>query len=131
MSTTLKPKRWSPSLVDADRYAFHQTLYEGIEGKDWVEMYDFDKIMSKAVGVKKPQEAHKARALWAMKAAKDRRDEFYDPARKGNFLGRNKRRLELCQRPNCGPGQSPKVRGRSVLKWLKALWKQGSNGMRS
>ena len=28
-------------------------------------------------------------------------------------------------------GQSPKVRGGSVLKWLEALWKQGSNGMRS
>ena len=58
-------------------------------------MYDSYKIMSKAVGVKKPQEAQKARALWAMKAAKDRREEFYDPARKDNILGRNKTRLEL------------------------------------
>ena len=30
-----------------------------------------------------------------MKAAKDRREDFYDPERKGNVLGRNKRRLEL------------------------------------
>ena len=30
-----------------------------------------------------------------MKAAKDRREEFYDPARKDNILGRNKTRLEL------------------------------------
>ena len=29
-----------------------------------------------AVGVKKPQGAQKARAQWAMKAAKDRKDEF-------------------------------------------------------
>ena len=37
------------------------------------EMYDSYKVMSKAMGVKKLQEAQKARALWAMKAAKDRK----------------------------------------------------------
>ena len=30
-----------------------------------------------------------------MKAANDRREEFNDPARKDNILGRNKTRLEL------------------------------------
>ena len=30
-----------------------------------------------------------------MKAAKDRMEEFYDPARKDSILGRNKARLEL------------------------------------
>ena len=30
-----------------------------------------------------------------MTAAKDRREEFYDPARKDNILGRSKTRLEL------------------------------------
>ena len=45
--------------------------------------------------MKKPQEAQKAKALWAMKAAKDRRKEFCDPARKENILGWNKTRLEL------------------------------------
>ena len=34
------------------------------------------------------------RTLWAMKAAKDRRDEFYDRAREQNIFGRNKTRLE-------------------------------------
>ena len=34
------------------------------------------------------------RTLWAMKAAKDRRDEFYDRAREHNIFGRNKTRLE-------------------------------------
>ena len=59
-------------------------------------MYDSYKIISKAVGVIKPQEAHKARALWVVTAVKDRREEFYDPARKVNFFfGRNKTRLEL------------------------------------
>ena len=45
------------------------------------EMYDSYEVMRRAVGVKKPQEAQKAKALWAMKAAKDRKEEFYDPAR--------------------------------------------------
>ena len=53
------------------------------------------KAMSGAVGVKKTQEAQKARALWSMKAAKDRREEFHDPARTDNILGRNRTRLEL------------------------------------
>ena len=39
------------------------------------------KVMSKAMGVKN--------------VAKDRKEEFYDPARKDNILGRNKTRLEL------------------------------------
>ena len=30
-----------------------------------------------------------------MKAAKDRREDFYDPDRKDNILGRNRTRLEL------------------------------------
>ena len=61
-------------------------LYKGIEGEDWEEMYDSYKAMSKALGVKKPK---------AKKAAKDRREEFYDPAREDNILGRNEPRLEL------------------------------------
>ena len=51
--------------------------------------------MSRAVGVRKPQEAQKAKALWAVKAAKDRKDNFYDPARKEDISRRNKTRLEL------------------------------------
>ena len=35
----------------------------------------------------------KAKALWALKAAKDRSEELYDPARKDNILGRTKTRL--------------------------------------
>ena len=44
-------------------------------------MYEPYKEMSGAVGVKKPQEAQKAEALWAMSAAKDRKEQFYDLAR--------------------------------------------------
>ena len=63
----IKPERWGPPLVDADWYAFCQALYKGIEGKDWEEMFDSCKVMSKALGVKKPQEAQKAKALWAIR----------------------------------------------------------------
>ena len=56
-------ERWGPRLVDADWHAFCQALHEGIEGEDWGEIYDAYKEMSRAVGVKKPQEAQKAKAL--------------------------------------------------------------------
>ena len=85
-------------------YAFCQALHKGIEGKDWGEMYDPYKAMSEALGV-----SNKRRRLRVLlpkglegkspvghKAAKDnRREEFYDPARKDNILGRNTTRLEL------------------------------------
>ena len=36
------------------------------------------------------QEAQKAKAFWKMKAAKDAGEEYYDPAREDDILGRNK-----------------------------------------
>ena len=36
--------------------------------------------MSKATGAQTPSESQRAGALWAMKAAKDRSEEYYDPA---------------------------------------------------
>ena len=51
--------------------------------------------MSKAAGARKPSESQTDKALWAMKAVKDRREDFYDPARKDNILKRNQTRLEL------------------------------------
>ena len=91
----IEPERWGPPLVDADWYASCQALYRGIEGEDWEEMYDSYKVMSGAVGVWKPQEAQKAKALWALKAAKDRKEEFYEPAREEDISRRNQTRLEL------------------------------------
>ena len=67
----------------------------GIEGKDWGELYDVYKDMSRSVGVKKPQEAQKAKALWKMNGAKDAGEEHYDSAREDNILGRNMTRLAL------------------------------------
>ena len=42
--------------------------------------------MTRAVWVKKPQEAQKAKALWKMKAAEDAGEEYYDPERENNIL---------------------------------------------
>ena len=91
----IEPERWSPPLVDADWYVFCQALYKGIGGKEWEEMNDSYMVMSKAIGVRKPQEGQKAKALWALKAANDREEEFYDPAREEETSRRNKTRLEL------------------------------------
>ena len=74
---------------------FCQAIYKGTEGEDWEELYEHYKDMSEAAGVKKPNEKQKAEALWKMKAAKDRREDFYDPERKDNILVRNRTRLEL------------------------------------
>ena len=68
-----------------------------IEESEWEELYFHYREMSKATGAQKPSESQKAKALWAMKAAKDREEEFYDPARKDNILGRKQTKLELCK----------------------------------
>ena len=47
------------------------------------------------MGVKKPQEAQKANALWKMKAAKDAGEEYYDPMREEGTKGRNETRSAL------------------------------------
>ena len=43
--------------------------------------------MGRGMGVKKPQEAQKAKALWKMKAAKDAGEEYNDPMREDNIRG--------------------------------------------
>ena len=73
----IEQERWGPHLVGADWSAFCQAWYKGIEGEDWEEMYESYKEMSRTVGAKKPQDAQKAKALWAMKAAKDRGGRFF------------------------------------------------------
>ena len=58
-------------------------------------MYEVYKEMIRAVGVKKPQESQKAKALWQMKAARDVGEECYDPTREDNSKGGNETRLAL------------------------------------
>ena len=38
------------------------------------------------MGVKKSQEAQKAKVFWKMNAAKDAGEEYYDPVREDNIL---------------------------------------------
>ena len=73
----------------------NQFTKELVGGCEWRELYHHYRDMSKAAGARKPSESRKAKALWAMKAAKDRRDEFYDSARKEHIWGRKQTRLEL------------------------------------
>ena len=76
-------------MVDSDWRAFCQAIHIGIEGRDWEELCEHYKEIIRAAGVRKPNES------WKMKTAKDRGEEFYDPERKDNKLGRHITRLEL------------------------------------
>ena len=72
-------------MVDADWHAFCQALYKGIEGRLGRNVRGLQRIEQGCGVVKKPQEAQKAKALWAMSAVKERKKEFNDPARKDNI----------------------------------------------
>ena len=65
--------------------------------------------MSKATGAKKPSESQKAKALWSMKAAKDREKTFWKKKDTIGAVGR------APQRPNSCLGQSVEVLGESLL----------------
>ena len=63
--------------------------------RKWEELYYHCTELNQATGTKKPSESQTAKALWAIRAARDRDEEFYDPARKEDILGRTKTRLEM------------------------------------
>ena len=75
--------------------------------------------MSQATGAKKPEGESKSESPWRMKAAWDRGEEYYDPARKGDILGRTKNPPRFVgrtsQRPDVGPG---KKHWNAVKIWL-------------
>ena len=68
---------------------------KGIEGEEWEALYCHYRELNQATGAQKPSESEKAKAPLAMKAASDRDEEFYDPARTEDILGRTQTRLEL------------------------------------
>ena len=74
---------------------FCQAFLKGIEGEDREEMYDSYKVTSRAVGVKEPAGGSEGKSRVGQKAAKDRKEEVYDPARGEDVSRRNKTRLEL------------------------------------
>ena len=118
----IQEERWGHRLVDYDWYSFCQASYKDIEGEDWGEMFEAYKEVSRAVGVKKPQEAQKADALWKMKAAGEAGEEYYDSTREDDIKGRNKTRLALWEEhlkdPIVALDKAPKVGG---ICWLEAF----------
>ena len=88
-------KDWGPPLVDADWHAFCKEIFDGIDGSEWEELYYHYREMSKAAGTRKLSESQKAKALRAMNSAKDREEDFDDPARMDNIFGRCQTRQEL------------------------------------
>ena len=134
MSTTLSWKDGA-LLVDAGWYAFCHALYKGIEGGDWEAMYDSYKVMSRAMGAKKPQEARKAKALWAMKSSQGQEGRvFMIRLAKRTFWEEINKRLELWEEhlkdPIVALDKAPKCVEDQYLSWLEAFWKQGSNDQR-
>ena len=69
MPTTLSRKDGALTLVVGDWYAFCQAFCKGFDEEDWEEMYDSYKVMSGAVGVKKPQEAKTERKSFVIRLA--------------------------------------------------------------
>ena len=71
-TTHVEAERFGPPLVDVDWHAFCEAICQGIEGQELETMcYHYPKDLHRALGTKKPGENQKARALWAMNAAKD------------------------------------------------------------
>ena len=69
--------------------------------------------LSQAAGAKKPSQSHKATALGAMKAAWDRKEEYYDPARREDILGSTKKPAWNC--------------GKNISKTQLYLWQKRWN----
>ena len=120
MSITLQRSDGGPPLVDADWHAFCQAIYKGIEGEDWAGLYDWYREMSRAAGVKKRREAQKSESPLENGAAKDRREDFYDPDRKDNILGRIKTRLELWEELLKDRARAPMA----SVGFLQSLWEK-------
>ena len=71
--------------------------------------------MTQTAGAKKPSESQKAKALLAIQVAWGRREEFYDPARKEDNLGRTKTRLELWEEHLKDPLAALRMFGEFIL----------------
>ena len=119
----IEPERWGPPLVD-DWHAFFQALYKGIEGEDWEEMYDSYKAMSKAFG-KKAAGGSEGKSSVGHESSQGKKGRVLRSSSQRDHFGKKYNAIGVVgrapQRPNCGLGQSPKVRGRSVLKLARGF----------
>ena len=105
----IESDRWGPPLVELTGMLSARRCSKASMEKIGKKRYDSYKVKSRAVGVRKAQEAQKAKALWAMKAAKDRKEEFYDPARERTF------REEIKRYWSCGKN----ISRIQLLRWIK------------
>ena len=80
--------------MDADWHAFCQAIFEGIEGSEWEELYYYRDLIRQQEP-KNQVRVKEQKPFGRLNAAKDRREDFYDPARKDNILGRHQTRQEL------------------------------------
>ena len=103
--STLRLRGWDRRWLIRTGTLFCRAIYKGIEGKEWEE--------------KKPSESQNAKVLGAMKAVKDRREEYCDPARKEDIWGKTKTRLELWEEhlkdPLVAPAKATEMFGESLL----------------
>ena len=97
-TTHVEAERWGPPQVDADWHAC-QAIYPGIEGHEQETMFYYYKYLHQAVRTKTLGWNQKARAPWAMKAAKD--EHNYDPTHQSiGFVGRSPKNLVAALRWN-------------------------------
>ena len=83
--------------------------------------FEHNKDMSREAGVRKPNESQKSEGPLENEGGQRQGEDFYDPGRKDNILGRIKRTgcaRRAPQRPDCGTGQSFEVCGEFVLSWI-------------
>ena len=97
-----------------------QAIFEGVEGSEWEAMYYKKKELQQAVKFKKSEENKNAKALWALKEAKDKGVAFYalgsrsKSSSAASFLGNPFTEL------NGGFERCPKAYTRRTRKCLRA-----------
>ena len=93
----IEADRWGVPLVDADWHAFCHSIYKAIEDSEWEELYDhFPKSLCFQTFIRLPHSRCRT-YFFVMRAARDRGEDFYDPARADNIMGWNKTRLDLLE----------------------------------
>ena len=102
----IEDDRWGRRWLMRTGMLSANQIYKGTRGEKWEELYCHYREVSRATGATKPSESQKAKALWAMKAAKDRGEEFYDPAGREYHYGKETDTTGAVGRPPQRPNHS-------------------------
>ena len=95
MSTTLKKSDGvSPWLITNGMPSFRRCC-KGNEGEDLGRDVRGLQRNEQGCGVKKPQEAQKATALWKMKAAEEAGEDYLDLTRRDWHFGKNTFKIQV------------------------------------